>query len=582
MTPSTTLWTRTIPPSGAIILRRSEDEVPATHHAFGVNWSVQFPSELVSEGIVWGSNYAKITTSSAASPLESKIDAFWTAAVAAARPRALPQVPHSVAGIDTARSLSVTTTDNDTRRSLIREYLKARHAIGPATGVPPFVDQFLRQLAVLRLPSEAEARLWHDERGSWVVQFEEKADILALFDVMVWRSATQNADKKASKISARLGWPVTRGRTREKSELIALARAVQIAHIAIASGAAPDVTLRIETLHHGLGGQSMVLMVHPPQRGLPLHRLARRVQAAMAVGIAPPSREDMEPFQPRVMTSSAQPDGAAIRTHGKLTPIRWKAKAEGEGAARHWVYEGTVPNSRREIARLPFALTPDGEAVPPARPGLPTFGALDPQDRAAYLAWLDGARRANGATPTFCNLYLQGLEYRLLSETPAQGEAPPVVDEILAVTALLSPGSTERRAALGLLDWLQATGNTVQDPSYAEGPLSCLLRLGQKVVVEGALDRADLLALSRHLTADTDAGPDAPPPQALPETDAPFPVQAPRTALVWCHRSLSGLCDIDRHVFRVDGRPVPDLRRSTLIPRMIGLSGQKDEERGEA
>lgn len=569
-------FSQTIPASGPLVLRRSVGEVPQGYSPLGETWAIRLPPEFLGEGISRPQATIQLTAAVVAAGVKQRIDGFWSAAITALRPDPARPVPHSVEGTRSGSALSVPAPDEGRRAEQMHDYLRSRVTVRHSPQRPAFVDALMRQLAVLRLPSEGEARIWRDAAGDWVVQLHEAGGLAALFDRLVWSPGKAETPAKAA-IQATLGkislphappmvaTPRSRGGIAENAALITLARAVQIARIALACGPRADETLRIETGHADLDRKVLRLILRPAHRGLPLERLARRITRAFDQSIDLPPFEELLPFQPKLTTGSAPPEDCLAAPQDTNVPIRWQTATTG-GRGR-WLYAGTRLGDRTLAEGLPFALAPADAAALPVRGDIPSFHGLSRLDRAAYLDWIAGPRRSEGARPEFCHLYLQGLEFRLLSDTPDQEEIAPLLNEVAAIAGILPEGSPVRTAALTLLDWLTAEGRPLRDPMIAEGPLTCLVRLGRKVAQQGLLNRADLQDLARHLLPEDATGPDGLADGR--EEDLPQRISAPRLALVGRYRSLSGLCDVVRHVFREGETPLPDLRGSPRLLRLL-------------
>lgn len=567
-------WSQQIPASGPLVLRRAGGEVPKGYAPLGAPWAVRLPPEFMVEGTSLPKETIQLTAAVVASGMQQRIDGFWSTAISALRPDPVGRVPHSIEGTRSGAALSIPVPDESCRAEQVRNYLHSRVSARHSPQRPAFVDALLRQLAVLRLPSAGEARVWRDPAGDWVLQLREEGRLAALFDRLTWAPKKVEAPAKAA-VQATLGkisllhapsmiaTPTSLRGNSETATLIALARAVQIARIALACGPETDATLRIEAGNADLGGKVMQLVLRPDHRGLSLERLARRIARAFELGIDLPPMEDLLPFHPKQIKGSEPPEGSRAVPDEANIPIRWQTAAKG-GRGR-WLYAGTRLGDRTWVEGLPFALAPSDAAALPTRGDIPSFHGLSPVDRAAYLDWIAGPRRSEGARPAFCHLYLQGLEFRLLSDAPDEEEIQPLIDEIAAIAAIVPDGSRLRVATLRLLDWLAARGRTQRGLMIQEGPLACLVRTGRKVASQGLLETADLQALARHLL-----------PEGMATTMSDgvedglqYRITAPRVALIGRYRSLSGLCDVDRHVFRDGDVLLPDLRGSLRLLRLM-------------
>lgn len=574
MTGGEPYWSQQIPASGPLVLRREGGEVPKGYAPLGAPWAIRLPPEFMGDGISLPSGTIQLTAAVVAAGMQQRIDSFWSTAISALRPDPVGRVPHSIEGTRSGAALSIPVADESRRAEQMRDYLRSRVSVRHSPQRPAFVDALLRQLAVLRLPSAGEARVWRDQAGDWVLQMREEGRLATLFDRLTWTPKKAESPAKAAvqatlgKISLLLapsmvGTPVSLRDGSENAALIALARAVQIARIALACGPETDAALRIETGHADLGGKVMQLVLSPDHRSLSLERLARRIARAFELGIDLPPMEDLLPFQPKQIKGSEPPEGSRAVPDEANIPIRWQTAAKG-GRGR-WLYAGTRLSDRSLAEGLPFALAPADAAALPTRGDILSFHGLSPVDRAAYLEWIAGPRRSEGARPEFCHLYLQGLEFRLLSDAPDEEEIQPLIDEIAAIAAIVPDGSRLRVATLTLLDWLAARGRTQRCPMNQEGPLACLVRTGRKVASRGLLDTADLRALARNLLPEGMA----PTMQDGVEDGLQYRITAPRVALIGRYRSLSGLCDVDRYVFLDGDAPLPDLRGSPRLLRLL-------------
>ena len=150
----------------------------------------------------------------------------------------------------------------------------------------------------------------------------------------------------------------------------------------------------------------------------------------------------------------------------------------------------------------------------PSRFYWPSYQRLSPADRAAYLEWLAGPRRAREVSQSLAFLYLYGLERRLLADPP---ESPTATSERAAIVAELArlqgeveddQERTSLARQLGQLlefsaaqDLLQGRGNPPPPRERAgwQVPLTLRLMLGE--VAAAGLPLPAELALSWTLTS---------------------------------------------------------------------------------
>lgn len=549
---------RTIPASGPLVLRRADGAVPAGYLGWGPHWAAAFPPDLKAAeltetplGIAIGKPKDKDET-------RDQITRFWNEAISALLPVPEPRVPWSEAGLTAGKELASPIAGAMARAGQIDRHLSAmtkrRQA---ASDVPAFVDLLLRQIAVLRLPSDALAGVQRRGEDGWLLEFRETGMVGHLLGGLDWFPPAKKDKSGRLETAPRTGTVVN-----DAAILIALARAVQLAQLAVASGLGRHDRLRVEVCNPGLGGRKLALVLAPEDRGLALARLARQLSRDLRLKELRAGMEGL-PCRPGLvedhgglmLSEDAGPDSEPLRWHG-----------QDEALPLRWVYSGDQAVSTRYPQGLPFALVPGNVRIGAARG--PGFSTLPAPDRREYLDWLSGVRRAEGFRPVFAHLYLQGLEYRILADGASQEEAALLTDEIRAVRALLD-GSDPLLAAVGrLLDWLAATGKCARGPLVAEGPLTCLVVLGRAVAQGESLSSADLAALRKVVEAAGGRNMPAAGEGAGPEG---LILPPPAKPLAAGHVSLSGLCDQKRQLFMHDGRPLPDLRNSMRLRAVFAL-----------
>lgn len=150
----------------------------------------------------------------------------------------------------------------------------------------------------------------------------------------------------------------------------------------------------------------------------------------------------------------------------------------------------------------------------PSRFYWPSYERLSPEDRATYLEWLAGPRRARDISQSLAFLYFYGLERRLLGDPPesstAASERDVIVEELARLEAEVE--NDEEREALarklgGLREFLDAQDqlcgrSNPQAPKERAGwqvPLTLCLMLGE--VADAGLPLPAELALSWAVTS---------------------------------------------------------------------------------
>ncbi|MDO9525860.1 MAG: TerB N-terminal domain-containing protein [Gemmobacter sp.] len=555
---------RVIPATGVLVFRGPDGAVPKGYRAFGPLWAMVLPGHLQAAELKSIPAGFVVTKPDAVTDLQDQVDAFWQETIAGLLPVPIPQVPWSDAGVADGAALGVSATNEAARGRQIADHLKARAVSRTAThALPSFADLAIRQIAILHLPSSAEATLLRGETGDWVLEFRESGSLGHLFGVISW------VEPKDKGLECRAPTGAAEG---PLGVLAALARAVQLAQLVVASGLDAQDGLRVEVSHAGLFGKKVVLTLRPEDRGLALARLAQWVAEKLRSRKGFQDRLEGLPCRPALVA-----DSESIPEVGEPNldqPLRWYR--QDDAAVARWTYCGDRATSSHYPAGIPFALAPRDGAVEVMRSPSPAFHDLPSQARAAYAAWLAGTRGADGFHPDFANLYLQGMEYRILSDAAPKEEAAALLTEIQRVRTLLDQADPLIGRIDTLSDWLCAIGKGPAGPLALQGPLTRLVTLGKAVAEGRALVKADLLGLM-EVTGDL-ISPDA----LLLGVPADWPDELMLTPsskpLVARYVSLCGLCDVERHVFRLEGGPVPDLRASARLCALLSSGGSTAAE----
>lgn len=140
----------------------------------------------------------------------------------------------------------------------------------------------------------------------------------------------------------------------------------------------------------------------------------------------------------------------------------------------------------------------------------PSYERLDDAQRGAYLDWLSGPRRADGAPDTFLFIYFYGLERRLLSDPGAGAERPALIAELRRLSSELDGGEAHRGFAhllSRLRDFLDAQDvlrgvSELQPPREQAGwevPMTLRLMIGE--LAKGSLPLPAELAVSWIVTS---------------------------------------------------------------------------------
>lgn len=539
--------------SGPLVLRRADGAVPEGFLAWGPHWAAAFPTDLKSADLSETPLGIAIGKSEEKDEARGVISGFWDEAVKALLPVADPAIPVSGEGLSAGAGLVTPVSDGSGLAAQIERHLAAQAGRRATAGdAAAFADLLLRQISVLRLPSDATVTLERQHGDDWLLALREAGALGCLAaDRLEW--VTPDKKDKSGKLECR---PDLARVTNDTQTLYALARAVQLAQLAIGSGLDKDGRLRVEVCHAGLGGRKLMLAITAEDRGLALARLARQVARDLGGNKLSQPLERL-PCRPAL---SVDREGPSLLVAAPVTgaeELQW----HGEDGAlpRRWVYSGDRATSSRYGQRLPFALVPG-----PAEDG---FGALSAGERGAYLDWLSGARRAPGAQPGFVRLYLQGLEYRILADGAGAGETARLAGEILALRPLTEGDGLLAAQLDSLLDWLGATGRCPQGGLSIEGPLTRLVSYGRRVAQGHPLRTEDLELLGKIISA-AELG--HPPVPGIAEPSDGEILPPPQKPLAAAYRSISGLCDQPRQIFPFDdARPLPDLRNSMRLRAIL-------------
>lgn len=562
MIAAATLFETLIAARGPLVMRDRDGNLPSGHTAFGPVWALNMPASSLPSDVTLQHGSFVIAPSTNLIESRRNLHDLWQKYLSTLRPDPWFHVPHSVAGLSDAGILAQIKTDETTRPDQIKRYLNAQTTRLPPPEMPAFADTVLRQLAVLWLPSHARASLSRQRTDDWHLRFDEHGKLEHLYDWL------ENKPMKKSE-QGEILVPTTEemgGARDTKARLVALARALQLIRILLAARPDKSARLNVEVAHPGLLGQVLCLSVRPQDRGLGLMRLSQAVAAALNSSIVPPSFESLSQYGPLVScpTDTIRKELPDAMPHMAPLPVGWQA--DSEAALPRWTYAGTGGTAHA----LPFAIAPRSHDLSPQTDTALVFSRLSGEDRLAYLDWLAGPRRILGFRPMFAELYLQGIEYRLLTETSPPAEQAALLQEIIAVTALVPREEALRPRLDHLIDWIGATHLSKAANPGQYGLLSSLVNLGSMVAAGRAISGPAVLTLVRHLHPNIPTFKDE---VFLAAFLAAYPerlnLHAPRLALVASYRSLSGLCDVPHFRFGTDAAAVPDLRGSVALSRAI-------------
>lgn len=539
---------RRIAASGPLVLRRSDGTAPEGYSKWGPHWAAVFPEGLESAELAETPLGIAIGKSKESAEVEERITRFRNEAIAALLPVPEPRNPVSGEGLSEGKVLVSPVTSERDRAGQIERHLaamaKRNHAVPDASA---FADLLLRQISVLRLPSDATAALQRRDEEIWLLEFRETGRVGCLLGDLEW--FTPEKENKSDKVECR---PTAATNGYEAGLLIASARAVQLAQLAVGSGLDRLAGIRVDVWNADLGDKKLVLSISPEDRGLAVARLARQVAKDLK---EKKSRQLPERLtcRPRLIEDREETALPQDESGLKVEPLRWHGQ-EGVLPLR-WVYSGGRANSLRYPQYLPFALIPGRAAR--------GYGALPDRERGEYLSWLSGPRRAEGCSPDFLRLYLQGLEYRALVDSAPLKEVELLSGEIRALRALADGDDLLSAQFDSLLDWLCAIGKCPNGPLNSAGPLTCLVGYGRAVAQGHPLFLADLDALSKVLEGSDERNVPFTDAAALPREGLILP--PPQKPLVAEYVSISGICDQKRQVFLHNGQPLPDLRNSMRL-----------------
>lgn len=540
----------TLHPRGPVVWRRTAD-CPEGYVPLGPVWAVRLPPGLSATTLsdaqagmlrirpLADADNAPEDVSARTAALRAQVAQLWSDAVRPMRPDPAWPPPVSVAGMMAAPRL-------DQAASPVAALAAACRAVqalpDPPSGMSTAISLILRTIAVLDLPSMTTVDL-RRQGGGWVLQVSEEAALERLSDRV---GLTEVGGGQAVTLHARAALEAGVA----PAQLAALARAVQLARIVAANWTGALPRMQIATTHRGLNGQWLRMTLSPADWGLPLQRLVRRLRDAVADGDDPAPFHHLLPLRPQVDLVAAPPmapDAGAPTGFVPAAPVGWQAEG-GPGRPR-WTYAGTGGL----LADLPFAI--DAAAAAPA-----------------LLHWLDGPRRSAGYDTRFGRLYLQGLEYRLLADHPPAAEIAAIVIEVAAIGDL-APGEEIGTQARTLIDWLGATGRRQTGTPSQERPLTVLVQTGARVAAGRPLDGGAVWALGRHWF-----GCDADKEAFVMAFDARRPgglmLRPPRVMLTASYVSLSGRCDDPYRSLAEGATPVPDLRVSAVLARVIAATAQ--------
>ncbi|PKQ10944.1 MAG: hypothetical protein CVT70_16910 [Alphaproteobacteria bacterium HGW-Alphaproteobacteria-1] len=547
---------------GPLVMRDRNGNLPSGHTAFGPVWALNMPASSLPSDVTLQHDSFVITQSATLVEIRRNLHDLWQKYLSTLRPDPWFHVPHSEAGLSDAGILAQIKTDETTRPDQIKRYLSAQTTRLPPPEMPAFADTVRRQLAVLSLPSHARASLSRQCTDDWHLRFDEQGKLEHLYDWL--ENKPMNKSEQGEILS-----PTTEevgGARDTTARLVALARALQLIRILLAAQPDKSAQMKVEVVHAGLRGRVLCLLIRPQDRGLGLMRLSQVVATALGSSIVQPSFESLSKYGPLVScpTDTIRKQLPDAMPHTAPLPVGWQAGSKA--ALPRWTYAGTGGTDHA----LPFAITPRSHDLTPPTDTALVFSNLSGEDRLAYLDWLAGPRRILGFRPMFAELYLQGIEYRLLTETSPPAEQAALLQEIIAVTALVPREAVLRSRLEQLIDWIGATHQSKATNPGQYGLLSSLVDLGSTVAAGRAISGPAVLTLVRHLHPDIPTFKDE---VFLAAFLAAYPerlnLHAPRLALEASYRSLSGLCDVPHFRFVTDAAAVPDLRGSVALSRVI-------------
>lgn len=223
-------------------------------------------------------------------------------------------------------------------------------------------------------------------------------------------------------------------------------------------------------------------------------------------------------------------------------------------------------------ASLPVSST----AIDKAGAGMPywpSYSAIPPQCRAAYLEWLRTGRSDSSFNVGYMFLYFYGLERRFIIDRPSSVEKQEILAEVLRLKALYSQSGSAQRyledfIQLAQLDLNSPTvGQPVFDYSGWEVPLNLKVILGAKIARDELLSADWLLSwflCHPERSVRTPAKRCASEFRTLFKLrfDGRFPeglkISKPRKQLKTNYRAASGEFQIDINP-RINGQPVLDI-----------------------
>ncbi|MCW5892810.1 MAG: TerB N-terminal domain-containing protein [bacterium] len=215
----------------------------------------------------------------------------------------------------------------------------------------------------------------------------------------------------------------------------------------------------------------------------------------------------------RVALTSSVGAPSVIRRPTSAANARWVQPGETVEIAERritagmlWIGTGlaAVNTHGHEPALIDPSLPVDESAADVSGDGMPyspSYAGIDPQCRAAYLAWLANGRCSSEFDVGYVFLFYYGLERRLLHEDRAEvvgtDEVAAIREEIERLLTLYPRGSFPSYAQ-GLLNYIDArwnvvtpTGTVPSRPNGAEIPVRIRAALGQ-AALEGKPIPSDL------------------------------------------------------------------------------------------
>lgn len=574
----TTVYHCQLEPWGSLRYFHPNAKPPQGHVALDKRWWLRLPPDISAHWLDVREDGICVQGPQDPAKTAKSLLMLWHQGFDALHPQPLRAVPVSTAGTDTPNALRPPqpTGGADDWNAQLRDYLASWPSQAAQAGERA-LEMFLRQMRARPQCARADLFVWHDPKAGWRIQLHQPAALLDL--VAVTPPELAALARISAQPSVTLS-PRADKLTDARRLVFETALLVEVAQMALASGLGRDSGLEVQLVCPRRTG---LLKLDPdasdcrtlcvPQEGGLLRLMQLSAVLAKAIrrgeGITFDIRTPLRLYAiPIWSPPKAPPDVIATPRLLDWRPLK------GKGADRG-TYGGDINHADSAPLGLPFALSAASSRQPACKTANRAFTALSALKQNQYTNWLAGPRQLRGLHSHILELYLQGLEYRLLAQPIDAQERQDLgaellrlhklitTPEALTTTNALTGAKGLPDAILRLLDFAAVSGrDTGHYPADKTPEYRTLAEASQDLRRDGVLSAPRLTALSRILCPDlalTEAQIDAcgPAQQRLP---------LPHIPLVLRYESLSGLCDAGRYV--VQG--ACDLRQSLALRQLFG------------